>query len=170
MQSSKENSPQWKEKECDLLRRDHEKKLTKADKTTLRNIFKKIKVTDFLLNDYDFSDSFKDTHRKILQHLQKRLAILHYVFTFVKCAMRHEKNFMYREGCLNDVLEEYFSDTTLLFFFCDKDDFDTRFILMDLLCNFRRFDHDSIKMILSRVIALENTIHYAEFDYYNNRS
>lgn len=165
MQSSKENSPQRKEKECVLLRRDYQ--LTKDDKTTLRKIFKKIKVTDFLLNDYDFSDSLNDIPQKIVRRLQNRLAILHYVFTFVKCAMRNEKNFVYREGCLNDVLEEYFSDTTLLFFFYDKDDFDTRFILMDLLCNFRRFDHDSIKMIMNRIITLENTIHYLESDHYN---
>lgn len=169
MQSSKENSPQRKEKECDLLRRDHQKKLTKTDKTILRNIFKKIKVTDFLLNDYDFRNSLKDVHRKILLHLQDRLAILHYVFTFVNCAMRHEKNFVHREGCLNDVFEDHFSDMTLVFFFYDINDFDTRFILMDLLCNFRRFDHDSIKMIMKRVIKLEDTIHYIVFNYYNDR-
>ena len=173
MQSSKKYSARKeKTKECDLLRRGHPKnyEITKADKTILRNIFKKITVTEFLLCDYDFADSLETVHHKLLQCLESRLDILHYLFTFVNCAMRNEKNFSYKEHCLNDVFEDHFSDMTLLSFFCDYNDFDTRFIQMDLLCNFRRFHHDSIKMIMKRITNLENTIHYLIFDYYKKRT
>ena len=173
MQSSKKYSARKeKTKECDLLRRGHPKnyEITKADKTILRNIFKKITVTEFLLCDYDFADSLKTVHHKLLQCLESRLDILHYLFTFVNCAMRNEKNFSYKEHCLNDVFEDHFSDMTLFSFFCDYNEFDTRFIQMDLLCNFRRFHHDSIKMIMKRITNLENTIHYLIFDYYKKRT
>ena len=173
MQSSKKCSARKeKTKECDLLRRGHPKnyEITKADKTILRNIFKKITVTEFLLCDYDFADSLETVHHKLLQCLESRLDILHYLFTFVNCAMRNEKNFSYKEHCLNDVFEDHFSDMTLFSFFCDYNEFDTRFIQMDLLCNFRRFHHDSIKMIMKRITNLENTIHYLIFDYYKKRT
>ena len=173
MQSSKKYSARKeKTKECDLLRRGHPKnyEITKADKTILRNIFKKITVTEFLLCDYDFADSLETVHHKLLQCLESRLDILHYLFTFVNCAMRNEKNFSYKEHCLNDVFEDHFSDMTLFSFFCDYNEFDTRFIQMDLLCNFRRFHHDSIKMIMKRITNLENTIHYLIFDYYKKRT
>ena len=84
--------------------------------------------------------------------------------------MRNEKNFSYKERCLTDVFEDYFADMTLLSFFCDYDAFDARFIQMDLLCNIRRFRHDNIKMILNRIINLDNAIHYVLFDYYRNQS
>lgn len=173
MQSSKKYSARKeKTKECDLLRRGHPKnyEITKADKTILRNIFKKITVTEFLLCDYDFADSLETVHHKLLQCLESRLDILHYLFTFVNCAMRNEENFSYKEHCLNDVFEDHFSDMTLFSFFCDYNEFDTRFIQMDLLCNFRRFHHDSIKMIMKRITNLENTIHYLIFDYYKKRT
>ena len=173
MQSSKKYSARKeKTKECDLLRRGHPKnyEITKADKTILRNIFKKITVTEFLLCDYDFADSLETVHHKLLQCLESRLDILHYLFTFVNCAMRNEENFSYKEHCLNDVFEDHFSDMTLFSFFCDYNEFDTRFIQMDLLCNFRRFHHDSIKMIMKRITNLGNTIHYLIFDYYKKRT
>ena len=172
MQSSKKKKDSvQKEKECELLRRGCPKnyQITKADKTILRNIFKKTKVTDFLLCDTDFGDSLKTVHRNLLLCLQSQLDILHYLFTFVNCAMRNEENFSYKERCLNDVFEDHFADMTLLSFFCDYVEFDTRFIQMDLLCNFRRFSHDAIKSILNRIISLENVIHYILFDYYKNQ-
>ena len=174
MQSSKKcKARKEKSKECDLLRRGYPKnyEITKADKTILRNIFKNITVTDFLLYDCDFSESLKTLHYKLLQCLESRLDILHNLFTFVNCAMRNEKNFSYKEHCLNDVFKDHFSDMTLLSFFCDYNEFDTRFIQMDLLCNFRRFHHDSIKMIMKRITNLENTIHCLLFDnYFKNRT
>ena len=107
------------------MRRGYPKnyQITKKDKAILRSIFKKIKVTDFLLSDYDFADSLKTIDRNILLCLEKRFDIPHHLFSYINCAMRNEKNFEFKERRSNDVFDDHFSDMTLLSFCCDYDEF-----------------------------------------------
>ena len=143
-------------------------KLTKADKTELRSIFKKTKLIDFLLSDseYDYKDLLKEVDNSILFYLQKRLDDLSFTFSYVRCAMRYEKNFSYKENCLYNVFIDHFSDITLLGYFCLDEKFDFRFMLYEMLSKFRSFACDDIIKIITRITNLCDTIFSIRYNSY----
>ena len=134
----------------------------------MRKIFKKTKLIDFLLSDseYDYKDLLQKVDNAVLFYLEKRLDDLSYVFSYVKCAMRYEKNFSYKENCLRDIFVDHFSDMSLLGYLCLDDKFDFRFMLMEMLSKFRSFEHDDIVKISSRITKLRDSIFSIQYNNY----
>lgn len=165
-----EKSKKQKQK-CEVLEKGLNK-LAISDRTELRTIFRKIKLADFLLaeSDYDFNDSLRLVSNETLQFIQMRLDDLQNVFILVRCAMRHEKNFCYKEDCLKQVFEDHFCKMSLLNYFCFHNNFDFRFIQMDMLCNFRRFQFADIEKIIKRLCTLHDNIQRIVCDNYRMRS